>query len=132
MGEVGTTYEPDRDVFFGEKGSYDTLLQGKAVEFFGGPQMDASGLRRWFAYRWWTDGLEQAERLASQPHEVRGERDRWQLVRKERAGAADWFLLGIRPARYVAACCLGQPLEGMSDEQMLAELIRLAERARAI
>jgi hypothetical protein len=53
-------------------------------------------------------------------------------VRKERAGAADWFLLGTRPARYVAACYLGQPPGEMDEQQMFEELIRLAERARAI
>jgi hypothetical protein len=132
MAEGRTPDVSDRDVFFGEKGSYDSLLRGKAVEYFGGPQDAPIGQRRWFAYRWWTDGLEQAEALLARTYEVLAELDRWQLARIDRAEGADWFLLGTRPALYVAACYLGQPPEGMSNEQMLSELIRLAERARAV
>jgi hypothetical protein len=124
--------QPDRDTFFGERGAYEMFVQSRVLEHLGGPQINASGFRRWFACRWWQDSEKEARTLRSRPHTVLVERPRWRLVSIQRAGGDGWVLLGTRPTLHVAAQYLGQPPEGMSDEQMLAELIRLAERARAI
>jgi hypothetical protein len=124
--------QPDRDVFFGERGTYQLFLQDRLVAHFGSPRIDASGLPRWFAYCSWEDGVEPAQTLRSRPHTVLVERPRWRLVSIQRAGGDGWVLLGRQPKLHVAAQYLGQPPEGMSDEQMFEELIRLAKRARAI
>jgi hypothetical protein len=46
MAERRSKGQPNRDVFFGERGSYQLYLQGRLVEHFGSPQIDAFGFPR--------------------------------------------------------------------------------------
>ena len=126
---------PESATFFGETGSFQSVLKEEWVDFFGGPvpqPLERTDWPRWLAYQDPSEEQQQEAVVAlGRAHGVIREGAGLRVIRSGESFGSFWLLIVQAEKPYVIAWYHGAAPGGMSDDQMADELERLAWHAQA-